>query len=444
MTSAPISRRRALTAGLASSLWLAACGGGGGSGNGSSNLRALNLTTDLPNLDLYTGDTKQFSSLALDTLTTNVSLEASTYTVNVRNSGDVVQLFSNSYSLAKDQNYTAIVWGRQTALRVTTLPETEDPASIGTASTARVRLFNATIDSGPVDVYFTNTPTDLTDVQPNQASLGSGTLAGYRDISAGTWRVRVTAPGNSADVRLDIPALVLTDKQFVTLVLTQAGSGGVMLNGTSIVQQGVKTTTKNTKARVRLAAGVTNAGTVSVTYGSTTLFTNFRSPRVAGTGSYVQVEAGTAALAVTVNGNAVTSAAQTFVAGSDYTLLAYGTDTAPKFKVFADDNRVPSLNTQTKIRIVNGLPGEDLLTVLVDGRVFTQTSDVPTGTASAYVTLASSGTQRLEVTSSLAADTLFTQSVSSTSVSLLQPVTVYTVFILGGLTAPFGRLITDR
>jgi Domain of unknown function (DUF4397) len=443
MTSAPNSRRRALTAGLASSLWLAACGGGGGGGNGSSNLRALNLTTDLPNLDLYTGDTKQFSSLALDALASSISVEANTYTLNVRNAGDATQLFSGSYSLSKDQSYTAVVWGRQSSLRVTTLPESEDPANISTASTARVRLFNATVDSGPVDVYILNPATSL-DTGPlaSQSNLTGGTLAGYRDFSAGTWRVLVTAPGNIGDVRLDIPALTLTDKQYVTLVFTQAGSGGVLLNGTAVVQQGARTTFKNTKARVRLAAGVSNQALLAVTFGSTTLFSNFRSPRVAGAGAYAQVDAATAALNFTVNGVTARSASQTFVAGSDYTLLAYGTDAAPQFKVITDDNRVPSANTQTKLRLINGLPGEDLLTVLVDGRALA--SDVPSGAASAYVTLLSSGTQRLEVSSSLAVDMLYTQAVSNIAVSLLQPATVYTVFLLGGLAAPRGYLITDR
>lgn len=441
MTFASPSRRVALLAALASSLWLAACGGGGGSGNGSTNVRAVNLASDLPGVDIFTGDTKQFSALTTDTLAPSLSIEANTYTLNVKAAGDGATLLTGSYALSKDLHYTAIVWGRQTALRLTTLPEDEDVNNIGTGNT-RVRMFNATIDSGTLDVYFTSATADLAETPPTQALLNAGTLAGFREISAGTYRLRVTGAGDPSDVRLDIPSVVLPAKQYATLVLTATGTGGVLLNGALLAQQGAQTTMKNTKARVRLAASVASAGVVSATIGGNAVFTNYRSPRVST--SYALVDSGNVATSVTVNGAVVSNTARNFAAGSDYTLLTYGTPAAAKVVVFTDDNRVPSTTTRAKLRLVNGIAGSDPLTLALDFQNFVATNDVVPGTASAYAAPNIAGSARIEVTSQLVALPLFTVTTSNSGQTLLLGQGVYTVFMLDGLATPTGRFIKDR
>lgn len=461
MTSAFTTRRLALLATLASSLWLAACGGGGsgGGGGGNSSVRAINLTTDLASADVFTGDTRQFAALAKDQLAPAVSIGAETYTVNVKSAGNAATLFTGSYSLAKDNSYVAVLWGRQAALRVSTIGESEDTANIATGNT-RVRVFNATIDSGTVDVYITLPTVDLNDVPPTRSALTTGALAGFSELSAGTYRIRVTGPGDPNDVRLDIPAIALSDKKFSTLVLTQSGDGGVLLNGTLITQGGDKVTAKNTKARVRLAASVANSGVVSASVDGTEIFSSYRSPRVLGTGGYAQVEVGAGGVArpvkVTVT-NAAACGAPTNVcpsatlntvldAGGDYTVLAYGTDSTPKVAVLTDDNRLPSTTTRAKLRIVNGLPGADLLSVLLDSQSFAQTSDIAGGLSSTYASVTALGSSTIQVYSSEKSDALVTQTVAGSNTSLLQAGGVYTMFVLTGGTNPVevGRLTKDR
>ncbi len=444
MTSAIFSRRLALLATLASSLWLGACGGSNdGDGGGSANLRAINLTTDLPSADIFTGDTRRFSALATDTLATNVSLEATTYTINVKAANDAAALFTGSFSLSKDQNYTAVVWGRQASLRVSTIGETEDAAGIAEGN-ARIRMFNATLDSGTVDVYVTTTDVDLNDVPPTQTTLTPGTLAGFRELTAKSYRIRVTGPGDPNDVRLDMPVAVLANKKFYTLVLTQTGNGGVLLNGTLLEQQGERTLGKNNKARVRLAASVAGGGLVSASIGGTAVFTNYRSPRVLGSGGYAQVDGGDVNVTINVNGSNIFNSTQTLAKGGDYTLLAYGGAASPQFKLVADDNRLPSTTARAKLRLINGLDGTDLTSLLLDSQSFAQTSDIASGVASAYASVTAAGTARLDVTSALVSDPLFTQTVSSTAQSLLTASGVYTVFILDGSAAAAGRLTKDR
>lgn len=434
-----MTRRFAVLAALSSSLWLVACGGNNDSDSGTTNLRAINLTTDIASLDLYTGDTKRLGPLVTDTIASSVAFNSGTYAVNVKRTGDAATLFSGSYSLAKDQHYTAIVWGRETALRVSTLPEDENNTDV-LAGTTRVRVFNATIDSGTVDVYLTATNADLAEASPTQASLPSAQLAGFRDVSTGTYRLRVTAAGDPSDVRMDVPSVTFGDRQFTTLVLT-AGAGGALLNGTLIVQQGAVTSMKNTKARIRLAASVDLGGLVSVNVGGAALFTNYRSPRV---GTYALVDSGDLALAVGVNGVMVNDDVRSFAAGADYTLLAYGTAATAQVKLITDDNRVPSTTNRAKVRLINGLAGSDPLTLTVDYQSFAATSDIAAGVASAYATPTSTGSARLDVTSPLSADPIFSPTASSSTATLLQAQGVYTVFMLSGQTEPAGRFVRDR
>ncbi len=451
MTPVSSSRRLALLAALASSVLLAACGGGGGGGSGNTNLRAINLTTDLPSVDLFTGDTRRFSALATDAPATSISLEANTYTLNVKRAGDGASLSTGSYTLAKDQNYTAVIWGRETALRVSTLPEDENTDNITEASTARVRFFNATTDTGSVDVFLTPTSStgDLGDVQPNQSALTSGSLSGFRDISAANYRLRVTGAGDPNDVRLDVPSITLPGKKYATLVIT-AGAGGVLVNGTLIEQRAGVTALKNSKARLRVVASVASGSNVGVTLGGSSVIGALRSPNYTPYGS---AASGTQELVVRVNGAIISTSQRTLVPGADYTLLTYGSPTAPQVALLTDDNRLPSINTRAKIRLVNGLVGTDPLTMQVDFLTQPATSDIPAGGASAYATVTAAGSSRVEVTSPSAQAALasFPPAGSAATTNLLQAQGVYTVFVLDGQPRkangdldPTGRLSRDR
>jgi hypothetical protein len=430
MTSAFFTRRLALLATIASSLVLAACGGSGGGGSGQTTVRALNLTSDLPTVDVYTGDTKQFSAVATDVLTTSNSFDANTYTLNVKNSGDGATLLTSSYSLSKDAHYTAVVWGRQTSLRLSTLPEDEDAANITDANNTRVRMFNATTDTGSLDVYITAATADLGETAATQALLASGALSGFREISQGTYRLRVTGAGDPNDLRLDIASITLAAKKFNTIVLT-GGASGVLVNGTLIEQQGPAKALKNTKARIRVVASVDSGGNVASTFGATTLVGSLRSPSV---GPYALVDAGAGTLTMRINGTAYSTDTRTFAAGTDYTLLAYGTAASGKLLMLTDDNRLPSTTTRVKVRLVNGINGSDPLTLSVD--YLALASDVMAGAASTYATANSNSSVQLQVTSATASEPLY-QTTSTTPFNLVGQ-GVYTVFMLAGNTTPTG------
>ncbi|MEO5733851.1 MAG: DUF4397 domain-containing protein [Rubrivivax sp.] len=425
-----VSRRVALLAALASSLVLAACGGGG-SDSGQTTLRAVNLTSDLPSIDLFTGDTKRFSALARNSLSDNAGFNSQTTTLAVKRAGDGASLLSGSYSLDKDKHYTAVVWGNETGLRLTTLPEDENTNDI-TAGNSRVRVFNATTDTGSVDVYLTKAA-DIGGSVPTQGAITGGTLGGFRDVSTGAYRLVVTGVGDPNDVRLTIPAITLEEKKFATLVLT-AGSGGVLVNGTLIRQQGTATALGNTQARVRVVASMNNAGVVAVTAAGRTLAGGLRSPSV---GPYALVDAGTPDLTVRVNGAVIATGPRTLESGADYTVLTYGAEGAGQVRVIADDNRLPTTTSRAKIRLIHGVAGVGPLTLSVD--FLALIPDVPSGTASGYGTVTSTTTAQVDVTSTSGSASLFSQ----TGVNL-QGQAIYTVFILGGNATPTGVIRKER
>jgi len=350
------SRRAAIfTLAGSTTLLLAGCGGGENKDtSGNAAVRAINLSSDIAGADIYFNDDKKFSALAADTLSDNQSLNDQAWTLKVKKAGDTTTLLSNSFTLGKNKHYTAVVWGRESAPRLTTLAEDETDSAIATGA-SRLRVLNATLETGLLDVYVTATAADLAATAASIANVTAGEPSSFRDLSTGTFRLRVTGAGDPADVRLDIAEFVLAEKKHATLLLT-SGSGGVLINGRTIQQQGASTAQKNTQARLRVAAGADAAGTVAVTVGTRTLAGGLRSPSV---GPYQLVDAGNAAVTVRINGSVVSTTTPTLAGGADYTLLAYGSGSVRLSP--AEDNRLPTLPSRVKLRLVHGVAGAEPL-----------------------------------------------------------------------------------
>lgn len=438
MTSGYFTRRLALLAAFSSALLLSACGGGSGNsgGGGQTNVRAINLATDLASVDLYTGDTKRFSALATDVMAAGIGFEAGTYTLAVKRVGETTTLYSDSFSLDKDRSYTAVIAGRESALVVRTIPENEDTNGIA-AGSFRLRVSNLIADTGGVDVFVVPPGTVISDSTVPTLRFTNSTLSDFLNFTTATaYRVLVTGQGNLDDVRLDITLTGTVDKQFHTLIMT-SGLSGALVNATLIPQGGTATSLKNSKARVRVAAGADANGNVGATVAGAAITGTLRSPNVS---PYKLVDAGDRDLTVTLNGAVVVTGTRTFAAGSDYTVLAYGSAAAPRLQLLNDDNRAPSATTRAKIRLVNVAEGSEPMSLRADFQSLV--TDVAAGTASAYFTVTSATSARIEVTTP-GAGSLFTLT-SSGSQPLLQAQGVYTLFMLGGNAAPTGQLNKDR
>ena len=410
---------------------LHACGGGSNSDGGAGAVRLVNATLDYPSLDLYSTDTSLSTGIVSDAAGSYVSLGASTYTFALKRNGTSTTSNSSSRTVAGGVSYTLVAYSTGESLRSAFLEESE---AAPTSGSAKLRIFNASIEAGALDVYVTAPDALLTDSSPASQALGTERVSSFVQWTAGTYRIRVTGSGDKTDLRLDIPSITLSDQQIATLVLTST-PGGVLVHGVTILQKGAVGGQRNTSARVRLVASAASTGTVAATVNGTVLSAGLRSPAV---GNYALVDAGSAAMTVSINGTAVAAPSTTLTAGADTTLLVTGTAGAPAVTLLSDDNRPAFSAANTKLRLVHGVSGL-LSPITLTADYAAVASDVALNSASTPVSTAASTTFRLEASSPASATALYL----ATDVTL-QAGRVYTLFMLGDSGTPLGVLRRDR
>ncbi|MDP3821280.1 MAG: DUF4397 domain-containing protein [Burkholderiales bacterium] len=428
--------------GLTFPLTLALLNGcGGGSLDTEGSIRLVNATSEYATLDLYAGADRISAGVASNSAGAYANIEADTYTFNLKSGGSTATAVSTRREVDEKDHHTLVAYTSGGTLTTEYLSDEERAPSSGTA---KLRVFHtAATDAGNVDLFLVNTP--CAELQSSTASAiasnVSGLQSGFTEVSAASggssYHACITAAGDKSALRLDIPALSLSNQQVATLILTRT-AGGVLLNGMLLTQQGTLTPALNTSARVRLAASASAAGVVTARLGSVLLGSQ-TSPAV---GGYTLVPAGSSA--VEINGVTVPLSNQdaSATAGGDFTLLVTGSTAAPAARLIADDNTVSTSTVRaTKIRLVNGLNG-------VGGTVTLSVDDEAVGNGAAFgqasspeQVQSSAGLARLEA------------NYSATRLYLREDVTltagrVYTLFLLGDVpVAPAlvsGILRVDR
>ena len=410
---------------------LSGCGGNGNSDDGTGNVRVLNATHDYGAVDFYTSDSLSVSALAEGTASNYMSLAADSYSFKFKPAGTSTTAVANSMTVAKDTNYTLVAYNNGSTMSTTYF---SDDASGPTSGTAAVRVFNGATSAGYLDVYVTAPDADLNNSSPTASSVAGASMTSYVEITKGTYRIRVTGYGDKTDVRLDIPSVTLSDQQVATLMLTGT-TGGVLVKGLLVNQGGTVTPYKNPNARLRVVAAVSGNASVGASTTDRSLSATMVAPSV---GNYVTTPAALTGLAVVVNGTSVDVSNLTLAAGKDATLLIYGDVSAPKAKLLVDDNSLPSVSSNTMLRLVNVLNGLDG-TISLSADYVAVGDNVAYGDASTPAAVAASTSMRLEVTTPLRSTPLYT----ATDVSITAQ-KVYTVFVMGDVSSPVVVLRKDR
>lgn len=416
-------------------------GCGGGSLDTDSSVRLVNATSEFATLDLYAGSDRVSAGVASNSVGGYATLGAGTYTFNLKSGGSTATAASTSREAVKKKYQTLVAYTTGGALTTEYLSDEE---SAPTTGTAKLRVFHtAAADAGSVDLYVVNTAcADLQNSTAAALATGvSGLQSSYLEVSAASggtaYHVCITGTGDKTALRLDIPALTLANQQVATLILTRT-SGGVLLNGLLLLQQGALTPALNTSARVRLAASAIAAGAVTARMGGV-LLGALTSPAVS---PYALVAAGSGSVDINGTTVALTGATTAASAGGDYTLLVTGALASPAARLIVDDNTVSTSTVRaTKMRLVNGLNG-------VGGAITLSVDDQPIGTAAAFGE--SSGAAQVQASAALARlEALY----SARQLYLRENTTltagkVYTLFLLGDLPAApalvNGLLRVDR
>ena len=424
--------RRRLLVGASGTVLLAACGGQVEEDvDDVARVRLLNATTAYPSLDLQVGDTRRNTSIGSGAVGAYANLKQGTYATAVTSAGSASTLASTSRTLAEGKAYTVVAYGTLGDVATALL---EENASAAAGGQAKLMVLNAAPDAGSVDVYLTGAADSLDAASPVANGVAGGSAVGYATLSAGTYRLRVTAAGDKSQLRFDATGLVLSSTQVATLVVTPT-AGSVLTQALLLTQQGSVSALGNTLARVRLVASVAENGKVTASLGGSALMTAGTSPTV---GAYTTVTAGTPAFSLSVNGQPVSTQNVTLAAGTDTTLLVWGPAATPQMAVLADDNRLPaSSSTQARLRLVqaaNGLAGG--LTMTVDAVAIA--NDVLAGAASTHASVAGGSAQRLIVSWPLSSTPLHSSDTTLASRG------VYTLFVIGDAPAPTAALRRDR
>jgi len=413
---------------------LQGCGKSGGSGSSSpstSTVRLVNATSAYASLDMTSSGVTLASAVATGSASSYATISSGISTFVLERSGSGSPSGQTTLSLSSvGVPYTLVAYTGGGQLQVAAVTDSEAAPASGDG---KIRVSNlALLDTGNVDVYVTADGGNLSDASALVTNLAGTT--GYFEITKGTYHIWVTGVGNKADLRQDIPSIVLSDQQVLTLILTST-AGGVLVDGWLVTQQGAVSAQKNVSARVRVAANIAANGSIAATANGVSLASStLMSPVV---GSYALVPAGALSMSVVVNGKTVAVGSLNAAAGADLTLLAVGDGASPQFFLLSDDNRLP-LSGMAKLRLVNGVNGLAAnLSLTADFNLVTQ--DVAPATVSAAASVKSGTISRLEVNSSQAIASLYL----ATDVSL-QSQGVYSVFMLGDNAAPVGILRGDR
>ncbi|MBB3194984.1 DUF4397 domain-containing protein [Roseateles terrae] len=419
---------------VASMALLTACGGGGGDG-GNADVRLLNASIGYSALDMAVGTDQKVvnSAVAYAKAGSYASVSTSDSGTYIQNSTVGSTLSSTTPTLSSGTKYTLIAYGTTSAVRTTLLQDNQDKPDAGKS---KFLILNLAPDAGALDVYETvTTSTNLDDAATVASGIATGGGSGYASLKSGTFRFVVTAAGDKTDVRLTIPSLTLPDAGVSTLILT-GSNGGVLVNGMQVIQEGDVTNYANTSARVRLVAGLPSGNLITGSVGSVPLLTSAGTPAI---GSYTQVTAGSQAVALTVNGNPVSTGAAALTAGNDYTMLVYGTAASPSVSLLSDDNKLPNSTVNAKIRVINGLSNT---TGGVDLRVnyAAYGSNVVPGSASTATQTPAVTNAQVSVTASQTAASLFSKSDVTLTAN-----NNYSVFVLGDINnSPAVTLLRDR
>jgi len=417
---------------------LCACDSGGDEEGGDAKIRLLNLSTGYGSLDLITNldaedddeDATQAEAVALNAASEYVTLDPDDYTIKLKRtgSGSILRSFTGE-ALVEGTVNTYVAFGEVGAFGALRIDDTLDQADSGETKLSIANVSSA----GALDVYITDTDTELDDTTP--VLSGVGPALNFFSTDSGTFRLRVTANGDNSDIRLDIPAFELPDRGIGVLILTST-QGGTLANAVYLPQGEQPTRLHNTRARLRGAVGVASGASASIQAGGKSVLTAATAGVIGS--RYTLLDAGTLPVTVTVNGAAVPVPDITLQAGADYTLLVWSNSGGVQTSLIVDDNRLPSSSGNTKVRLLNGM--STLAAPLTLSMDFSPLIEgTLTGQVSEPIEVSSGTDRQFDITNTSTA-----MPVLSRAAITLQPNSVYTFFMTDNGATPIGVLRRDR
>jgi Domain of unknown function (DUF4397) len=183
----------------------------------------MNASPDQPSLDAFLGSKTLATSVAYATSSNYSSQGSGSPTLKVTVAGNTNSLLSQTITLPAGGNATVIAANFSADLAAIVLA---DDNSAPTSGNFKMRILNLSPALGPADVYIIPAGTDLTTVAPQATSLGFEAASVYFSLSAGTYDVIFTLPGQKF-ISVDSGTLNLAAGQVRTVAAINSQFGGV-------------------------------------------------------------------------------------------------------------------------------------------------------------------------------------------------------------------------
>ncbi len=415
---------------------LQGCFGGGGSAavSTTNTVRLVNGTGST--LSMVTAGSQLATAVAPGTASANATITSGTYPIALVASG--VPSAETNFSFSATVAYTMVAYTSDQSLHLVQFIDNE-PAPL--AGDGQIRIADLSADAGNLDVYMAPVSALSDTYSPTAASpaLQAATLLAqnvsgttlYNEVLANNYHVWVTGAGNITDLRLDIPSVPIANQQILTLVLTSTTGGG-LVDGLLVTQQGAVQAQTNKNARIRIAASTSSAITTATAgAAAVNLIGSSTPPFDYAVGSYVLVPFGSTT--ITING-ITASCTPVTTAGEDMTLLLTGTNACYPL---VDDNTRPT-SGYAKLRLVNGISGGSTYSLAYNGVQVAQ--NIAFG-ANSVPTLNNQGIVNSGISASLVATPLVNTLISPVN---LNSQGVYSLFLLGSPGTPISPLIQDH
>ena len=201
-------------------LGLSACG------SAVADLQIFNASPDAPAIYVLIGNELVVVDLEDFSFEQYQEVSAGNQTIRVNETGTSRTLVELNATLTANQDFTLIVLNFLDDIDALLL---SDDNSIDQASTAKLRLVNASPSAPGLDFYFTAPGADINSVAPLLSDLSFKEVSAYQVVGASTYQVRVTQTGTKT-VLVDSGNFVLSPSQVRTGVVVDAAGGGSPLN----------------------------------------------------------------------------------------------------------------------------------------------------------------------------------------------------------------------
>ena len=338
----------------------------------SASVRILHASPDAPPVDVLIDDRIVLNDIAYKEASPFLMIRSGTRNIKVNAAGTSTTVIDANVEFPRDSVTTIVAVDFFSQIKALVLPDTDFPPG---ASNLKIRVVHGSPSAPAVDIYVTAPNEDLSMLNPTITNLDFQGATEFLEIPESNYQVRVTPTGTKTIV-YDSGAITLNAGSILTAVAVNS------TGGTSII--GLVALTNNPSnpsldipdrfAQLRVIHASPDAPSVDVLLDDVIVLSNVAFKQF--NQDYLAVDAGTHNIKVNASGTttSVIDATPSFLAGTDYTVLAVNFLADIEPLVLVDDNTPPCAG-KAKVRVIHASPDAPNVDVLLDDTIVL--TDVP-------------------------------------------------------------------